>query len=105
MRRQSFVETVHFSREKALMENGKKIALGVTVLMVALVGLRVGLIYKANHEEAPGPKSASEDWKMTDDDAVTLNLRKERPDSVKDERPLIGKTLWVSAAGQMEYFH
>ncbi len=87
------------------MENGKKIALGVTVLMVALVGLRVGLIYKANHEEAPAPRSASDDWKMSDDEAVTLNLHKERPDSLKDERTLIGKTLWISAADQMDYFH
>jgi len=37
------------------MENGKKIALGATAFMIALVGLRVGLIYKANHEEAPAP--------------------------------------------------
>ena len=87
------------------MENGKKIALGVTALMIALVGLRVGLIYKANHEEAPAPKSASDDWKMSDDEAVTLNLKKQRPDSLKDERELIGKTIWVSAADQMDYFH
>ena len=87
------------------MENGKKIAFGVTAVMVALIGLRVGLIYKANHEEAPVPKSASSDWKMTDDEAVTVNLKKQRPDSLKDERELIGKTIWVSAADQMDYFH
>jgi hypothetical protein len=87
------------------MENGKKIALWVTVLMIALVGARVGLIYKANHEEAPAPKPASDDWKMSDDEAVTLNLKKQRPDSLKDERELIGKTIWVSAADQMDYFH
>jgi hypothetical protein len=87
------------------MENGKKIALGVTAAMIALVGLRVGLIYKANHEEAPPPKPAYEGPKMTDDDAVTMNLKKQRPDSLKDERELIGKTIWVSAADQMDYFH
>ena len=47
------------------MENGKKVALGVTALMLALVGLRVGLIYKANHEEAPAPKPAYEPSAMT----------------------------------------
>jgi len=87
------------------MENGKKIALGVTALMIALVGLRVGLIYKANHEEAPAPKPAYSTSTMTDDDAVTMNLKKQRPDSLKDERELIGKTIWVSAADQMDYFH
>jgi len=87
------------------MENGKKIVLGVTAAMIALVGLRVGLIYKANHEEAPVPKPAYDSSAMTDDDAVTMNLKKQRPDSLKDERALIGKTIWVSAADQMDYFH
>ena len=31
-------------------------------------------------------------------------LRKERPDSLKDERELIGKTIWVSAGGQMDHY-
>ena len=87
------------------MENGKKIALGVTVLMIAVVGVRVGLIYRANHEEGPVPKPAYSESTMTDDDAVTMNLKKQRPDSLKDERALIGKTIWVSAADQMDYFH
>jgi hypothetical protein len=86
------------------MENGKKIALGVTALMVALVGLRVGLIYKANHEEAPPPRPAYDAPAISDDEAVTLNLHKERPDSLKDERTLIGKTLWIKAANLMDYF-
>ncbi|HEY5329037.1 MAG TPA: hypothetical protein VIJ79_04065 [Acidobacteriaceae bacterium] len=87
------------------MENGKKIALGVTVLMIAVVGVRVGLIYRANHEEATPAKPAYSESTMTDDDAVTMNLKKQRPDSLKDERALIGKTIWVSAADQMDYFH
>lgn len=87
------------------MENGKKIALGVTVVMIAAVGLRVGLIYKANHEEAPVPKPAYDSPAMTDDDAITMNLKKQRPDSLKDERELIGKTIWMSAGDQMDYFH
>ena len=57
------------------MENGKKIALGVTALMLALVGVRVGLIYKANHEEGPAPKPAYSSSTMTDDDAVTIRDR------------------------------
>jgi hypothetical protein len=87
------------------MENGKKIAIGVTVVFVAMVGIRVGLIYKANHEEAKPVKSAYDAPKLTDDDAVAYTLHKERPDSLKDERTLIGKTIWVSAGGQMDYYH
>jgi hypothetical protein len=32
------------------MENGPKVAIGVSLVMVAALGIRVGLIYKANHE-------------------------------------------------------
>jgi len=41
--------------------------------------------------------------KLSDDD--TVFLRKQHPDSLKDERDLIGKTIWVSAGGQMDYYH
>jgi hypothetical protein len=85
------------------MENGKKIAIWVTVLLLILVVVRVGFQYKAMHEEGPPPKPAYEKPKLSDDDMVFL--RKERPDSLKDERTLIGKTIWVSAGGQMDYYH
>ncbi len=85
------------------MENGKKIAVGVTAVFVLAIAVRVGLIYKANHEEAPAPKGAFVKPTLSDDDAVFL--RKQRPDSLKDERALIGKTIWVSAGGQMDYYH
>jgi hypothetical protein len=86
------------------MEDGKKIAIGVTVLLLAIAGVRVGLIYKANHEAAAPPAAADTGPKLSDDEAVAFNLHKERPDSIKDERTLIGKTLWVSAGGQMDYY-
>ncbi len=85
------------------MESGKKIALGVTAVFLLAVGVRVGLIYKANHEEAPVAESPYAEPKLSDDDAVFL--RKQRPDSLKDERALIGTTIWVSAGGQMDYYH
>jgi len=84
------------------MQTGPKVAIGVTVALVLAVGVRVGLIYKANHEEMPVAKNPYEPAKLSDDDAVFL--RKERPDSLKDERELIGKTIWVSAGGQMDYY-
>jgi hypothetical protein len=87
------------------MENGKRIALWVTMILVIAVAVRVGLIYKANHSAGPPPKAALEEPHLSDDDAVAINLRKQRPDSLKDERTLIGKTIWVSAGNQLDYYH
>ncbi len=35
------------------MQKGLKIGLGLTVVMVIAVAVRIGLIYKANHEDVP----------------------------------------------------
>lgn len=85
------------------MDNGPKIAIGVTALFVVAIGVRVGLIYKANHEEMATPKSPYEVTRTIDADD-NVYLRKEHPDSLADERTLIGKTLWVSAGDQMDYY-
>ncbi len=86
------------------MENGKKIAIGVTSVMVLAVAIRVGLIYRANHDQGPPARPAYTQYTITDDEAVNYTLHKEHPDSLKDEKSLIGKTLWVSAGGQMDYY-
>jgi hypothetical protein len=85
------------------MSKNAKIFLAGTIVLLLAVGIRVGLIYKANHEDGP-VKQAVEAPAMTDDEAVMYNLRKLRPDSLKDVRELIGKPLWVSAGGQMDYY-
>jgi hypothetical protein len=87
------------------MSKGAKFMLGGTVVLLLAVAIRVGLIYKANHEDGPVIKKAAEAPPMSDDDAVMYNLRKLRPDSLKDVRDLTGKTIWVSAGGQMDYYH
>jgi hypothetical protein len=84
------------------MTTGQKAAIGFSVLGVLAIGIRVGLIYKANHEEIAVPKDPYADRKVNPDDLVFL--KKERPDSLKDEQGLIGRTLWVSAGGQMAYY-
>jgi hypothetical protein len=84
------------------MQKGPKIAIGVTVVLVLVLGIRVGMIYRANHEEGPTRPQEAPSRKIDDDDLVFL--KKERPDSLKDERTLIGKTVWVSAANQMDYY-
>jgi hypothetical protein len=84
------------------LDNKIKFAIGGTIVMVLALGIRIGLIYRANHEEMPVPKDPYAAAKVNPDDLVFL--RKERPDSLKDERTLIGKTLWISAGGQMDYY-
>jgi len=85
------------------MSKNAKIFIGGTVVLLLAVGIRIGLIYKANHEDGPARKVV-EAPPMSDDDAVMYNVRKLRPDSLKDVRELIGKTIWVSAGGQMDYY-
>jgi hypothetical protein len=84
------------------MQKGPKIAIAVTVVMVLAVGARIGLIYRANHEAGPTPPQEAPSRTINEDDLVFL--KKQRPDSLKDERTLIGKTVWVSAADQMDYY-
>jgi hypothetical protein len=84
------------------MEKGPKIAIAVTAVFIVAVGVRVGLIYKANHQPAPVMDPSYGERKLTDDDMVMR--RKERPDKLADEKTLIGKTVWVAAGGQVSYF-
>ncbi len=84
------------------MQKGPKVALasgGVFVLVVA--GL-IGNQYRKNHEEGPARKDPYAEVKVDPDNLVFL--KKERPDSLADERTLIGKTVWVSAGGQLDYY-
>jgi hypothetical protein len=83
------------------MEAGKKVALGVTVVMVLAIGVRVGLIYRERHEAATPVERAST-WTVSDDDMVFL--KKTRPSSLQDVKDLAGKPLWVSAGGQLDYY-
>lgn len=83
------------------MESGKKIAFGVTAVLLLAVAVRVGLIYKANHD--PGPTKPEAPLVKTNPDYLVF-LKKERPDSLADQRTLIGKTVWVQAGGELDYY-
>lgn len=83
------------------MENGKKAALGGTLLFLAVIGVRVGMIYRErNAPEAPVATPARA--KTADDDLVFL--KKKREDKMEDTKELVGQPLWVSAGGQMDYY-
>jgi hypothetical protein len=82
------------------LKTGQKYALAGAAVFIIAIGVRVGLIYKANHEAAKAPAAST--YKVDPDDLVFL--KKLRPDSLKDEKELVGKTIWVSAGGQMDYY-
>ena len=87
------------------MTKGLKVALAATGIFVLAIGVEAIYIHHRNvtAESAPAAnKNAYEEPALTDDQAVFL--RKEHPDSIADEKKLIGTTLWVSAGGQMEYY-
>ena len=82
------------------MENGKKAALGGTLVFLAVIGARVGMIYRErNAAEKPAPTPVRE--KIADDDLVFLKHK--RQSTMEDTKELVGQPLWVSAGGQMEY--
>ena len=85
------------------MQRGPKILLAGTVAFLVAIGGELAWIHHKNNQEMPVAKNPYAEAKADPDDLVFL--RKQRPDSIKDERELIGKTIWVSAADQMDYYH
>jgi hypothetical protein len=88
------------------MTTGVKVALGSVAALVLAVGVEVAYIHhqRVVDENAPAraERGALVEAPLSDDDAVFL--KKQRPDSLKDERKLIGTTIWVSAGDQMDYY-
>jgi hypothetical protein len=83
------------------MSNGKKAAIGATLLVLIAAGIRIGLIYRERNApavQAPTPQRE----KLNDDDLVFL--KKKRPSTPADLKELVGTTIWVSAGGQMDYY-
>jgi hypothetical protein len=82
------------------MDNGKKVALGVTLLLLGAVGVRVGMIYHQRH--APEKPVTKVEPKIDDDDLVYLEQKHQSTPA--DAKQLIGSTLWMAAGGQMDYY-
>ena len=84
------------------MNTGLKIALGGLGLLVLATGAEVTYLHHRNVEDQKQP---TEVFSKTDpDDMTTYSLRHEHPMSLKDEKDLKGRTLWMSAGGQMDFY-
>jgi len=85
------------------MDNAKKAALGGTLVLLAVVGVRLWMIHR--ERETPMAQPATQQQaqeKISDDDLVFL--KKKRPSTPADLKELVGTTVWVSAGGQMDYY-
>lgn len=83
------------------MQSGAKAAIAGTIILLAAVGARIGMIYHERNAPVKLP-AATDTEKLSDDDLVFL--KKKRPDSMADIKTLYGTTVWVSAGGQMNYY-
>lgn len=77
----------------------KLVLAGVGVLVLAVGGELLWLHHR-NVQDQAGP--ATVDYKSDPDDLVFV--KPEHPMVFKDEKDLKGRTLWVSAGGQMDYY-
>ena len=87
------------------MTKGRQIAAAVTAAFVVAIGGQLLYLHHRNVvDENTEVARKNEYVKPTLTEDETVFLRKQRPDSPKDEKALIGKTIWVSAGGQMDYY-
>ena len=83
------------------MTAGKKWAIGMTAFLLLAVGIEVGYLHHERQAAATG--TLAPEYGKTDPDDLVF-LKKLRPSTPADLKPLIGTTLWVSAGGQMDYY-
>lgn len=83
------------------MQSGAKWAIGGTLAVLIVAGVRIGLIYRERNAPEK-PVAAPAHQKIADDDLVFL--KKKRQSSMADAKDLNGSALWISAGGQMDYY-
>jgi hypothetical protein len=83
------------------MKAVQKAAIGGTVFLLLAVGIE--LIWLHHERNEPGVQVAPATELPVDQDDLVF-LKKERPSSMADLKDLYGKTIWVSAGGQLDYY-
>src|SRR5271170_7745590 len=84
------------------MKTGMKAALGALAVLVVAIGGEGLYLHHRNVEDQKAPAQAF--TKTDPDDMTTYTLKHEHPMSLKDEKDLKGRTLWMSAGGQMDFY-
>ena len=85
------------------MKTGVKVVLGVTVMVAAAIGGEFAYLHHRDVvDKTIVPAAAG--YKMSQDDEVMMTLKHEHPMLLQDEKDLKGRSLWMSAGGQMDYF-
>ncbi len=85
------------------MTSGVKAAIGGTVLFVLAIGGELLYLHHERNEPVKAPATTTADTEKIDPDDLVF-LKHLRPDSMADIKDLYGKTVWVSAGGQMDYY-
>lgn len=83
------------------MKAVQKAAIGGTAFLLVAVGIE--LVWLHHERSAPGVQVAPATESAIDPDDLVF-LKKERPSSLADLKELDGKTVWVSAGGQLDYY-
>ena len=83
-----------------MASQGVKLGLGVVGVFAVFVG---GYLAYVHHRNAVDNAAPVEVVVKSDPDDLVF-LKNEHPMSLKDEKDLKGRTLWMSAGGQMNYF-
>ena len=84
------------------MTTGKKVAMGVTAALLLAVGIELLWLHHERNlpaQQAVTRRSTGQSTRMT-----WCFLRHERPSKLADLKDLYGKTVWVAAGGQMDYY-
>jgi hypothetical protein len=84
------------------MTDGMKAALGMTAVVLVGAGIYVGYDQHKRHVADEVSTAQPDTPKVDPDDNVFM--KKKHPDSIADEKALIGTTIWVSAGGQLSYY-
>jgi hypothetical protein len=83
------------------MTSGQKVAMGGAVALVLAMGIEV--VWLHYERSAPGKQAETTEQAPADLDDMVF-LKHERPSTLADVKQMAGRTLWVSAGGQMDYY-
>ena len=84
-----------------MASTGMKVGLGIGAVLVLAVGGEELYLHHRNVEDNKAPVAV--DYNSGDPDDLVY-VKGEHPLTLKDEKDLKGRTLWISAGGQMDYY-